>query len=143
MRKAIIMAAFIFAAALFTMCKENGTIPVESNWEVQYLNVNGEQIEVPEDHKATIAFLKDYKIAGETGCNRFFGNYNAEGNTLKLDNIGCTRMMCPHMQFESAYLNILNEAAEFSIGEDSMTIRDKSGNLVAVLKKIEPVALEN
>ena len=125
------MAAISF---VFTMCS-NSSIPVESHWDVTKLYQNGTPIDIPQEHNPGISFLKEGKIAGETGCNRFFGDFRAEGHSLTFANMGSTRMMCPQMEFENAYLNSLSNVASFTTDEDTMTLKDKEGNTIAILKK--------
>ena len=87
------MVAITATAFMFAMCNSNGNIPVESNWEVEYIYSDGAVIAPPAEHEASLAFLKDNKIAGATGCNRFFGDFTAQEGKLKLENVGSTRMM--------------------------------------------------
>lgn len=136
---------FVLAAAIsvFTMCSNNNGIPVESNWELESIYFNGSTMTPPEDHAPTLAFLKDSKIAGETGCNRFFGDFTLAGENLKFENIGSTRMMCPQMQFETAYLEVIANTASYSIDNGKLTLKDNAGNIIALLEKIEPSAMEN
>lgn len=137
------MVAITAAAFMSTMCKSNGNIPVESNWEVEHIYAEGSEIAPPAGHDATLAFLKDGKIAGDTGCNRFFGDFSAEKSTLKFENVGSTRMMCPDMAFETAFLQAISNTAAYNIGNGSLALKDSNGNIIALLKEIEPVALEN
>ena len=136
---------FVLAAAIsvFTMCSNNNGIPVESNWELESIYFNGSTMTPPEDHAPTLAFLKDSKIAGETGCNRFFGDFTLAGENLKFENIGSTRMMCPQMAFENAFIGAINKTAQFTLAGDTMALKDNDGNIIALLKKIEPTSLEN
>ena len=143
MRRFVYPFAMAAAMFIFSMCSQNNTIPVESNWELEYLYSNGTEMTPPQEHTATLAFLKDSKIAGETGCNRFFGEYTAEGERVKFENMGSTRMMCPDMQFETAYLQAISQTASYTIEDGELSLKDSNGNIVAILKKIEPAALEN
>ena len=143
MKRLMYQLAILIAPFAFAMCSGNGNIPVESNWELEYIYTNGSQIAPPEDHHATIAFLKDARIAGETGCNRFFGDFTAADNSLEFNNIGSTRMMCPQMQFENAFLGTIENTASYNISKDQLVLKDSLGNIIALLKKIEPVAQEN
>lgn len=136
------MAAAV-ASFSFTMCSSSGNIPVESNWRVESLHSDGNEIAVPADHDATLAFLKDSKIAGDSGCNKFFGDFKADKNSLSFSNMGSTRMMCPEMQFENAYMKGLAEVGSYKISGGRLMLLDNSGEIIAVLSQIEPVAMEN
>ena len=143
MGKLINLLAAAAVALSFTMCTSNSEIPVESNWELEYIYTEGNAVEPPQDHNATLAFLKDSKIAGDTGCNRFFGEYKATGNSLKFGQVGTTRMMCPQMQFENAWMEVINNTDSFEMDKEQMILKDSTGNIIALLKKIAPQALEN
>ena len=143
MGRSIKLMAAVAAAFLFSMCTSNSEIPVESNWELEYIYTDGNAVEPPQDHNATLAFLKDSKIAGDTGCNRFFGEYEAKGNSLKFGQVGTTRMMCPQMQFENAWMEVINNTDSFEMDKEQMILKDSTGNIIALLKKIAPQALEN
>ena len=119
------------------------SIPVESHWSVETLYSNGNAVAIPAGHNPGISFLKDNKIAGETGCNRFFGDFKANGEEISFGNMGSTRMMCPEMAFENAFLNVINETAQYTLTDKSLALKDKDGNIIAILKKIEPTAVEN
>lgn len=143
MKKFMYQLAILIAPLAFAMCSDNGNIPVESNWELEYIYSDGSQMAPPDDHNATIAFLNDSQMAGDTGCNRFFGNFTASDDKLEFNNVGSTRMMCPQMQFESAFLSTIENTASYNVSKNQLVLKDSLGNIIALLKKIEPVAQEN
>lgn len=143
MRKFFYLVALLATAFTFSMCNNNCNIPVESNWQVEYICTDGTEIVPPAEHNATLAFLKDSKIAGNTGCNRFFGNFSTEERKLKMENIGSTRMMCPDMNFENAYLQAISNTVSYEINNTRLVLKDINGNITAVLNEIEPVTTEN
>lgn len=143
MKKIIVLLAAAVATISFTMCSNNGKIPVESNWAVESLYSGSGEIAIPADHKATLAFQKDSKMAGDSGCNKFFGEFKAGSSSLTFSNMGSTRMMCPDMQFENAYMDALSKVASYKISEGKLLLLGNSGDIIAVLSQIEPVASEN
>ena len=143
MRKMITLLVIALISGIFAMCAPKKEIPVESNWALETICTDGNEISVPEGYSPYLAFLADKKISGETGCNRFFGDYTAKGKNLTFTNVGSTRMMCPEMAFENAFLNVINETAQYTITDKSLALKDKDGNIIALLKKIEPTSLEN
>lgn len=66
-------------------------------WKV--VEMSGKQVAT--DPSTWISFLTDGKIAGSTGCNRFFGAYGLTGEGLVIDKVASTRMACPPAQLES------------------------------------------
>lgn len=143
MRRFVYPLAMAAAIFIFSMCSNKSGIPIESNWELEYIYTDGKEMTPPAEHNASLAFLKDSKISGETGCNRFFGDFAVNGASLKFENMGSTRMMCPQMEFENAYLQTISNVASYIISKNQLILKDNAGNIVALLNKIEPVALEN
>lgn len=44
------------------------------------------------------------KVSGRGGCNRFFGNYEMDGDKLKFSPLGATRMACPACNWKRSSL---------------------------------------
>ncbi len=143
MRRSVYTLAIALIALTFSITSCCSSIPVESHWSVENLYSNGAPVEIPAGHNPGISFLKENKIAGETGCNRFFGDFKVDGEAISFSNMGSTRMMCPRMDFETAYMNALDNVVSFTIENNTLTLKDSNGNIIAVLKKIDPKALEN
>lgn len=53
---------------------------------------------IPQRLTATISFGADGRNTGFAGCNRFFGTYKAQGQSLAIQNIGSTRKLCPAVE---------------------------------------------
>lgn len=66
----------------------------------------------------------DTMVAGRTNCNRFFGKYELKGKELELKNLGMTRMACPDMQYEDAFVKMLDEVDRFEIKGAELTLFD-------------------
>lgn len=134
----------IIASLMFVMCCNKGDIPIESNWQVEHIFKNNNEIAIPAEHDVTLAFLKEGKIAGNTGCNRFSGEFEIKDKSgIELSNIGSTRMMCPDIQFEISFIEMLEKASQYSINEGRLTLKEDSGDIIAILKEIAPTAMEN
>ena len=88
----------------------------------------------------TLAFnAADTMVAGRTNCNRFFGKYELKGKELEFGNLGMTRMACPDMQYEDAFVKMLDEVDRFEIRGSEMTLFDDDKTL-AVFKAVETEA---
>lgn len=70
------------------------------------------------------------RVNGRAACNRFFGNYEMDGNKLKFSPMGATRMACPDLQLENQFFQVLD-------GVDAYTIKD---NVLTLLTKNKAVA---
>lgn len=97
---------------------------------------------VPDSVKATAEFTTD-QISGSSGCNRFSGGYTTDGNTIDIGPLASTLMACvgEAMAVEADYLARLDEAATFSIGDGTMTMSDKDGQVVLSYTVAVPITL--
>ena len=85
---------------------------------------------------AAVGKEADFLVAGRTNCNRFFGKYELKGKELELKNLGMTRMACPDMQYEDAFVKMLDEVDRFEIKGAELTLFDDHKAL-AVFKAVE------
>lgn len=88
---------------------------------------------------AHLQFLANNKIAGSSGCNRFFGKYTLTGETLTFEDIGSTRMACSSelMAQEKSLFQVLASVRGFSfdtadvqrlrLHADAMDVRLEAG----------------
>lgn len=74
--------------------------------------------------RATLTFESVKKVAGDGGCNRFFGSVEIAGGTIAFGPLGATRRACGEAidSQEIRYLGALAEAAAFYLEADSLTI---------------------
>lgn len=105
-------------------------------WELKMLD--GKEIKLTDNNSDIyIQFNEaEKKVNGRGGCNRFFGNYNMDGDKLKFSPIGATRMACPDLQTESEFFRVLETVDAYSIKEGLLSLKSK-GNVVAVFFKAE------
>ena len=40
-------------------------------------------------------------------------------------------------------MGAISSTAQFTLADNTLVLKDKDGNIIAILKKIEPVAVEN
>ncbi len=77
------------------------------------------------DTMPAIGFDEAGRIAGHTGCNRFFGGYNLTGEGLTLGQMGATMMACPDdlMVQERRVLEALEQVHRFDVtGEGALQL---------------------
>lgn len=67
-----------------------------------------------------IRFVDDKKVEGFSGCNRFFGGYETEGNSLTFGPVAGTRMFCPDMEVEDTLLKMLAGRLDLMIISDHL-----------------------
>lgn len=81
---------------------------------------------------------KGQKVTGFSGCNTFMAVYNvAEGNRMRFDAIGSTRMACPSENFnESEFLSKLGMVDAYAIVDDKLVLK-QGEQTIAVFKKAD------
>jgi len=62
------------------------------------------------------------KLQGSAGCNRMMGTYELNGTSLKFGPIMTTKMACPAMETEQAFLNALDSTVRYEINGSSLTL---------------------
>ena len=134
----------IFAAAALllamTACggSQKKALPLEgTTWKLAKMEAIPAKAVDAEADFFTLEFnAADTMVAGRTNCNRFFGKYELKGKELELKNLGMTRMACPDMQYEDAFVKMLDEVDRFEIKGAELTLFDDHKAL-AVFKAVE------
>ena len=134
----------IFAAAALllamTACggSQKEALPLEgTTWKLAKMEAIPAKAVDAEADFFTLEFnAADTMVAGRTNCNRFFGKYELKGKELELKNLGMTRMACPDMQYEDAFVKMLDEVDRFEIKGAELTLFDDHKAL-AVFKAVE------
>jgi putative lipoprotein len=70
-------------------------------------------------------------IAGGSGCNRYFGRAEVDGEQIGIGGLGTTRMACPGpvMAEERRYLAAIESAAGWQIENDALALADETGTV--------------
>lgn len=87
------------------------------------------EMALDDDTEMFVQFEVDGQLGGHGGCNRFFANYELEGNKIHVNPIGVTRMSCDPaiMSFEKSFVNAL-QLATVVVGVDKrIAFRDDRG----------------
>ncbi len=92
----------------------------------------GASVPAPDEPAATALFSDGRRIAGSTGCNRYFGEYEQDSDRLILSRVGSTRMACapPAMAREADFLGRLERVARWSVAGDTLLLKDEAGAAV-------------
>jgi heat shock protein HslJ len=111
----------------------------ETRWGlISYQNADGDTVEALPDHEVTLEF-EDGRVAGNGGCNNFFGTYTVDGNQLTISALGSTMMAClPEevMQQEAQVLALLSTAATYEIVDGQLLILDPNGETILAYEPI-------
>jgi heat shock protein HslJ len=122
-----------------------------SKWILQSLMIEGQEVTVSEDRRATIQFVGDGEAEGSGGCNTFFGEYQVSGEyqiiatkgggeeqtggggSLSFGAIASTEMACLEsglMEQENQFFSALNTVASFQVMPDSLTLSSQDEQTV-------------
>ena len=134
----------IFAAAALllamTACggSQKKALPLEgTTWKLAKMEaIPAKAIDAEADFFTLEFNAADTMVAGRTNCNRFFGRYELKGKKLEFENMGMTRMACLDMQYEDAFVKMLDDVDRFEIKGSELTFFDDDKSL-AVFKAVE------
>ena len=128
---------FILSAICALMCScgsqkkvEGNTADLYGEWIIE--KAMGLSTEGGEK-QAFIKFAPDGKMNGNASVNSFFGGYELKGDTLKLGNVGMTRMMGHHMEIETAVTQALDQTHSVKVKGSKAQLLDKDGRPVMQL----------
>ena len=80
----------------------------------------------------------DKKVNGFAGCNNFFGDVTLEkGNRIKFNAIGTTMMACDGETIERNFLEVLDQADNYTIVGDELSLNVGRRAPLAVFKSVE------
>jgi heat shock protein HslJ len=104
----------------------------ESEWRA------GPALEGSQGREPFIGFRGDGTIYGFTGCNRFVGTYEEQGEALKLSPLGMTKMACldeKASEREKAFIDALGKARARHIAPMELRLLDESGTALLILQR--------
>jgi heat shock protein HslJ len=73
-------------------------------------------------HPGFTLIAEGRKVQGSAGCNRMNGTYQLDGQHLKFGPLATTRMACPDMQTETAFLKALKATTRYEVSGSSLTL---------------------
>ena len=81
---------------------------------------------VAPDSKLFVQVKSGGELAGNGGCNRFFGRYKITGDAIEIGPLGATRMACPEpaMALEARFLAALEAARLWHRDRTSLILLD-------------------
>ena len=94
------------------------------------IELNGKSVGPGEDGELHMILKGQNEVSGNAGCNRFFGSYTTNGNTVSVGPIAATRRMCEGvMDQEDAFLQALENAVRFEITGEDLAVFDGQGSV--------------
>jgi heat shock protein HslJ len=125
---------FTLTLILFASCtNQEATKTLDGNWEVTSIKEMS-NFETPPNF---VINLKTMKIAGFSGCNRFFGSITTEKNDLTFHGMGGTKMACEDFTAENLFITTIPEVKSFSFNEGLLQFKSKTDEVIMTMKPIE------
>lgn len=124
--KKIFAAAALLAAMTACGGSQEKALPLEgTSWKLAKMDAIPAKAITAEADYFTLEFnAADTLVSGRTNCNRFFGKYELKGQKLEFENLGMTRMACPEMQYEDAFVRMLDEVDRYEIKGSELKFYD-------------------
>ncbi|MEE9216700.1 MAG: META domain-containing protein [Anaerolineales bacterium] len=112
-------------------------------WALEsYQNADGETVNVVPNSGARAEF-ENGEVSGTSGCNRFFGAYEVDGNSISIGPLGSTLMACPPplMDQEVGFMTAIQAAEAYEISGNTLTMSNAEGEVVVTFFESEPLSL--
>lgn len=101
----------------------------ETKWVATGINNGSGGVVSVTGSEVTAVFGGGGSVAGNGGCNTFNGPYTTDGDIIAIGPLVTTRMACPELDQETAFLAALEAATTYAISGDTLELRDDSGAL--------------
>ena len=136
MRKLIALLSTAVVVGAIQPAIASGSELAGTSWLVDDVGGRG----VVDRARTTLEFLEPGRIAGRTGCNRFFGRVVLDGDRITVGNLGLTRMACSEslMNQEQRFVDALGNARRLKLahGELILNVFDDGGRRLLELSRI-------
>jgi heat shock protein HslJ len=123
--------SLVLSMCLFTGCAaQTGSQPVTltslagSEWAP--VNAENEQF---------IQFKDDGSVAGNGGCNRFFGNYSQNADRLTIGPLGATEKACFGVTNEQEFFEALEETKRVDATPLVLSLKNEAGEVLMILER--------
>lgn len=125
------LTALLFAAlcASPAAAAADDTAPPFGSWSVQ--EIEGE----PTDLRLSLDLTNENMVSGSSGCNRYTGSAQVEGERLELGDLASTRMLCPEevMKVEERFLSAVEKVQAWQSSPEGVQLIDAEGETLLQL----------
>jgi copper homeostasis protein (lipoprotein) len=66
------------------------------------------------------------RVGGFSGCNRFMGSFELDGEALRFGELASTMMACPNLDEEQKFLQAMAEVTMYEISKETLEFRSDS-----------------
>lgn len=98
--------------------------PIENNWSL--VKIEDNVIDVTEFPKPPTLLIKDQKVSGFSGCNRYGGSAIIAGNVLLTDKMFSTRMACTNMTSEERFMKLMERVKSYEVVKNRLVLKDEN-----------------
>lgn len=101
---------------------------ISGSYALEYINTTNVS-----DYNLSLEFdSKTNKISGFAGCNRFFGTYSTDGNTISISELGATRMMCKDEAnaIEHNMFQTIAKINKFELSNGTLSLKNDTSVLI-------------
>jgi heat shock protein HslJ len=118
-------------------CETRAAQPDIANTRWRPIRIGGQPVSVSgQEHEPWLVLDPQSKrVTGSGGCNRFSGGYESGEGTLTFGPLMSTRMACPGMQTETAFLHALEGTRRFRLAGRHLDLEDGKGVVLARLEE--------
>lgn len=124
----MVLAALLIGGGCQHMGASESASPAlaDSRWRAEAIDGRDVAAEAP----STLAFQGSERIAGSTGCNRYFAQVTLVGDTIGVGAIAATRRACPPalMDQEQRFTAALAAATRYALDGPYLLLFDAGGD---------------
>ena len=75
--------------------------------------------------------FSDSTFSGNAGCNQIWGKYTLKGTSIIFSDVISTKMACPNLDQEYAFLNLLQQTVSaYTVTDRTLLLRDGASNII-------------
>ena len=124
---------FTLTLILFASCENKEEAKtLDGNWEVTSIKELS-SFEAPPNF---LIKLNTQKVAGFSGCNRFFGSITTKKNDLTFHGMGGTKMVCEDFTVENLFITTIPEVKSFSFKDGLLQFKSETDEVIMTMKPI-------
>lgn len=101
------------------------------------IQLKGKRVAINREKQAFLVFdPAGGRVKGNGSCNSFSGSYSIEGDRISFKEMAVTRMACPDMTTEDAFLDVLSKAQYYKANESELLLLREKDSPLAVFTLI-------
>jgi heat shock protein HslJ len=118
-------------------CESSATQPGLANTRWRPIRIGDRAVTVTAQTREPWIVLepKAKRVTGSGGCNKITGSYDSGTGTLTFGPLASTRMSCPGMETETAFLKALEGTRRFRLVGRHLELEDAHGQVLARLEE--------